>query len=86
MKRDPTPGKTLAGGGKAVGLRDTYLPTTGFDHEFSGQVGRRLRLQGTDDNALVQRITGYNLKGKVVSSDGPGRPPRASGLEAGPLI
>lgn len=85
MKRDPTPGKTPVGGGKAVGLRDTYLPTTGFDHEFSGQVGRWLRLQGTDDNALVQRITGYNLKGRVVSSDGPGRPPRASGLEAGPL-
>ena len=68
-----------------MGLRDTYLPTTGFDHEFSGQVGCWLRLQGTDDNAFVQRITGYNLKGKVVSSDGPGRPPRASGLAAGPF-
>lgn len=51
-----------------MGLRDTYLPATGFDHEFSGQVRSWLWLQGTDDNALVQRITGHNLKGKVVSN------------------
>lgn len=53
------------------GLRVTYLPATGFDHEFPGQVRSWLWLQGADDNALVQRITGYNLQGKVVS-DGPG--------------
>lgn len=29
------------------------LPTTGFDHEFSGQVGSWLWLQGANDNALV---------------------------------
>lgn len=51
-----------------MGHRDTYLPATGFDHEFPGQVRSWLWLQGADDYALVQRITGYNLKGKVVSN------------------
>lgn len=54
-----------------MGPRGTYLPATGFDHELSGQVRSWLWLQGADDNALVQRITGYDLKGKVVS-DVPG--------------
>lgn len=49
-----------------MGLRDAYLPATGFDHEFPGQVRSRLWLQGANDNALVQRITRYNLKSKVV--------------------
>lgn len=47
-----------------MGLKDTDLPTTGFDHEFPGQVRSWLWLQGADDNALVQRITRNNLKGK----------------------
>lgn len=50
-----------------MGRRDAYLPATGFDHEFPGQVRSRLWFQRADDNALVQRITGHNLKGKVVS-------------------
>lgn len=50
-----------------MGLREAYLPATGFDHEFPGQVRSRLWLQGADDNALVKRITRYNLKGQVVS-------------------
>lgn len=50
-----------------MGLRDAYLPATSFDHEFPGQVRSRLWLQWADDNALVKRITRYNLKGQVVS-------------------
>lgn len=65
-----------------MGLRDTYLPTTGFDHEFPGQVRSWLWLQGADDNALIQRITRNDLKGKGIF-DGPGRPPVHLDLEAG---
>lgn len=65
-----------------MGLRDTHLPPPGFDHEFTGQVRRWLWLQGANDNALVQRITRNDLKGKGVS-DSPGRPPGPLGLAAG---
>lgn len=76
-----------------MGPRDAYLPATGFDHEFPGQVRSRLWLQGADDNALVQRIAGYNLKGKVISdglglfsrmleiSPGKGNRPEGTGFE-----
>lgn len=74
-KSDPAPGKTTWAWRDSHGPEDTYLPTTGFDHEFSGQVGSWLWLQGADDNALVQRVTRYNLKGKAVS-ELPGREAR----------
>ena len=74
-KSDPAPGKTTWEWRDSRGPEDMYLPTTGFDHEFSGQVGSWLWLQGADDNALVQRITRYNLKGKAVS-ELPGREAR----------
>lgn len=48
------------------GLKNTYLPTTGFDHELPGQVRSWLGLQGADDNALVQRITRHNLECKEI--------------------
>lgn len=38
------------------------LSSAGLDHEFSGQVGGRLRFEGADHNALVQRIAGNNLR------------------------
>lgn len=49
------------------GLKNTYLPTTGFDHELPSQVRSRLWLQWADNNALVQRVTRDNLEGKEVS-------------------
>uniref|UniRef100_A0A480F5T5 116 kDa U5 small nuclear ribonucleoprotein component n=1 Tax=Sus scrofa TaxID=9823 RepID=A0A480F5T5_PIG len=53
------------------------LPATGFDHELSGQVRSWLWLQGADDNALVQRITGYDLP-MVEDRQGKGLPLRVS--------
>lgn len=37
------------------------LSSAGLDHEFSRQVGGWLRFKGSDDDALVQRITRDNL-------------------------
>jgi hypothetical protein len=42
------------------------LSSAGLDHEFSCQVGGRLRLKGSDDNALVQRITRNNLHQRII--------------------
>lgn len=39
-----------------------HLASPGLDHELSGQVWGRLRLQRSDHNTLVQRVTRYNLK------------------------
>lgn len=37
------------------------LSSAGLDHELSRQMSGRLRLQGADHNALVQRVTRNNL-------------------------
>lgn len=38
------------------------LASSSLDHELSGQVGGRLRLQRSDHNAFIQRVTGNDLK------------------------
>ena len=45
----------------------TDLSSPGFDHEFPGQMRSWLRLQRTDHNGLVQRVTGNNLEQHKVS-------------------
>lgn len=66
-----------------TGLRDTYLPPTGFDHELSGQVRSWLGLQGANDNTLVQGITGYNLEDKGASTGVQADFPEKSGPRSG---
>ncbi|TRY59797.1 hypothetical protein DNTS_035228 [Danionella cerebrum] len=39
-----------------------YFTPAGFDHELSGQMRGRLRLERTNHNALIQRITRNNLE------------------------
>lgn len=42
------------------------LSSAGLDHEFSRQVGGRLGLKGSDDDALVQGIARNNLRHKTM--------------------
>ena len=42
-------------------LPEAHLSPPRLDHEFSGEVGGRLGLQGPDHNGLIQRIPWYNL-------------------------
>lgn len=48
--------------GRSRDYSQTYLPAPGLNHELSGQMWGWLRLQGSDDDALVQGVTGHNLK------------------------
>lgn len=44
------------------------LAPSSLDHELSGQVGGRLRLQRSDHDAFIQRVTGNDLKEDTQSS------------------
>ena len=40
----------------------TYFASAGLDHKLARKMRRRLGLERADHDALVQRITGHNLR------------------------
>jgi len=40
---------------------NSYIPSASLNHKLPGEMGGWLGLQGTDVDALIQRVTGHDL-------------------------
>ena len=46
-------------------LTKSHLSSPCFDHKFSGEMCGRLRLQRTNGDAFIERVTRYDLKNGI---------------------